>query len=317
MANEQTETAAAKRKRLAEEKKQKEEAEKVALAEAKRLKGEKEELEKAEKVAIEEAKKAEAAIKKAEAEAAKAEADALKKAEAEKAKTEANASRTLAQLAEDYNLKRIKGLWIPALFHQSKGFSDLGEEQVEAYHARNFLFGMEIFAEQGSVSGKITYVGPNRRYTLHNVQIAIREARPTQNNWKTFNAPVRMFKRTEHKSKLKDPKVLRDLLFSKGGQANFSIRFVQDKEFTQEEVKKKVFAKDPVRLKNLNYRIKKDQATLGIKPVLRNKEEALLLLSDMRAVKDNKSSHVIKFLQDEISKYSEAEVKEKAESKKD
>ena len=153
---------------------------------------------------------------------------------------------------------------------------------------------------------------------MHNVQLAIREARPTQNNWKTFSAPVRMFKGKEHNCKIKDPKILRDVLFSQGGKANFRIRFVQDKEFTKEEVKKKVFHKDPVRLKNLNYRIKTDQAKLGVKPVSRDKGEALLLLKDLQTeVKDKKSDHVIKFLTEEISKYSKIEAKEKEEAKKD
>ena len=99
---------------------------------------------------------------------------------------------------------------------------------------------------------------------------------------------------------------------------NFRIRFVQDKEFTVKDAKKKVFAKDPVRLKNISYRMKKDQAKLNIKPVLRNKEEALLLIEDLKhEVKDKKADHVISYLQKEVKKYIEIEDKEKSEAKKD
>lgn len=269
------------------------------------------------KAAAKEAAKLE---KQKQDEAKKAEKAAAKKAkEEEKAKKEAEKQKqSLKDLVDDYDLEEINGVWVPGYFHRKGRYADTAELKVDVYHAENFLFGMEIFTEQGSCSAKFTYVGPNRRYTMKNVRIAKREARPTQNNWKTFAAPVRMLRGTEHSAKIKDAKIIRDVLTTQGGKANFKVRFVQDKEFTQEEVKKKVFHKDPTRLRNLNYRIKKDQAKLGVKPVLRNKDEALLLLKDIKKeVKDKRADHVIKFLQEEISKYTAIELKRKKEAVKD
>lgn len=283
----QTETSTEKKKRLAVEKKAKEAAAKEAA-----------ELEKKKQ------KQEEEAIKKAAQEA--------------KAKEKAK-DKPLKDLTEDYELKQIDGLWVPCYFHTKKRYEEgTTEQSVDIYHADNFLLGMEIFTDQGSCSAKITYIGPNRRYTLNLVLIGRREARPTHNNWKIFTNPIRMFKGTEHTAKMKDPKVIRDCLMTQGGKKNFKIRFVQDKEWTQKEVKKKVFAKDPVRLRNLNYRVKLDHTKMGIKPVLRNKEEALLLLKDLKVEqKDKKGNHVVKFLQEEIRKYEVIEAKAKAEAKKD
>lgn len=238
--------------------------------------------------------------------------DDKKKADKKKQK------QSLKDLAEDYNLKKMNGLWVPGYFHRTKRYADNAEEKVDVYHANNFLLGMEIFEEQGSCSAKFTYIGPNRRYTLNNVKVGKREARPANNNWKIFSVPVRMVGRTEHNSKVKDPKIIRDSLTSQGGKANFKIRFVQDKEFTKEEAKKKVFAKDPVRLRNLNPRIKKDQAKLGIKPTLKNKAEALFLIKALRVeVKDKSADHVIDYLQTEVRKYETIEKKLETEAKKD
>lgn len=273
-------------------------------------------------------KEAEAAAAKEAAKLEKQKQNDEKKAKKEaekKAKEEEKASKaaekkkqSLVDLADDYNLKLMNGVWVPGYFHRKARYGDNAESKVDMYHAENFLFGMEIFTEQGSCSAKFTYIGPNRRYTMKNVRIAKREARPTHNNWKTFAAPVRMARGTEHLAKIKDAKIIRDVLTTQGGKANFKVRFVQDKEFSIEYVKKKVFHKDPTRLKNLNYRIKKDQAKLGIKPVLRNKDEALLLLKDIKnEVKDKKADHVIKYLQEEVSKYTAIELKQKKEAAKD
>lgn len=288
-------TTAEERLQIAEEK-QKKEAEAAAAKEAAKLEKQKQD------------------------EAKKAKKEAEKKAkEEEKARKEAEKKKqTLKDLVDDYDLEEVDGVWVPGYFLRRARYADNAEQKVDIYHAENFLFGKEIFAEQGSCSAKFTYVGPNRRYTMNNVRIAKREARPTQNNWKTFVAPVRMLRGTEHSAKIKDVKIIRDVLTTQGGKANFKVRFVQDKEFTQEEVKKKVFHKDPTRLKNLNYRIKKDHAKLGVKPVLRGKDEALLLLKDIKLeVKDKRADHVIKFLKDEISKYTAAELKQKKEAAKD
>lgn len=279
----QTETAADKRIRLAAEKKQKKEEEAAAKAAAKQ----KQEEEKKAKEAEEKAKK--------------------------------DKPKTLKELTEDYGLKEIDKLLVPAYFHRKKRYMENAEEKVDLYHAKNFLYGLEVFEEQGSCSAKITYIGPNRKYTLNNVLLAKREARPTHNNWKPFLARIVLFKAEgEHSCKIKDPRVTRDLLTTQGGKVNFKIRFVQDKEFTPEEVKKKVFHGDPVRLRNLNYRVKLDHAKMGIKPVLQNKDEALLLLKDIKAkVKDKSANHVIKFLQEEISKYTAIQKKKQEEAKKD
>lgn len=246
----------------------------------------------------------------------KAELEKQKQDEANKAKKK---PKSLKDLKEDYGLKKINGLFVPAYFHRKERYAENAEETIDVYHAKNFLFGMEIFAEQGSASAKITYIGPNRRYSLHNVKLGMREARPSHNNWKTHPSRLLLFKSEgEHNSKVKDPKVIRDLLTSQGGKKNFKIRFVLDKEFTQEEVKKKVFATDPVRLKNLNYRVKLDHTKLGIKPIVRDKKEAQLLLKDIKAqVKDKKIDHVIKYLQKEVKKYLAIEAEQKKEAKKD
>jgi hypothetical protein len=312
-ANLQNETTAEKKKRLTAEKKEKEAATKKA-AELEKKKQKQKEIEEKE---VEE--KAYLDAKAAFEQATRLKEKRVEKERAAKEKRQRSKKTTLKDLTEDYNLKKINGLFVPGYFHRTKRYADNAEEKVDVYHAHNFLFGMEIFEEQGSCSAKFTYVGPNRRYTMRNVKLGKREARPAHNNWKIFNSAVRMFKTEgEHNAKIKDPKIIRDVLTSQGGKANFKVRFVQDKAFTQEEVKKKVYAKDPVRLRNLNYRIKKDQAKLGIKPTLRDKGEALLLISDLRKeVKDKKANHVIDYLQKEVSKYEEIEKKQKAEAKKD
>lgn len=289
-ANLQTETAAQKKDRLAAEKKANKEADKLAKKEAK------------------EAKELEKQKQDAEKKAAKEAAELEKKKKKE----------TLADLVEDYNLKKMNGVFVPGFFHRKKRYADNAEFQVELFHAKSFLLGTGVFAEQGSCSAKLTYIGPNRRFGLKTVMIARRELRPKHGNWKLFQSPVRLFKGEEHNSKVKDAKIIRDFLTSQGGKKNFKIRFVVDKDFIQKEAKKKVFVKDPVRYRNMKYRMKRDQAKLGVKPVLRNKSEALLLIEDLKKESKSKAiDHVISFLLKEVKQYEIKEAKQKEEQKKD
>ncbi len=269
-------------------------------------------LDKKQKEEAAKAAKAEKEAKEAEEKAAKEKEKAEKEAAKKKKKT------TLKDLVKEYGLEKVKdNIFIPSYFTEEQRFADQTELRVEEYHARNFLLGLEIFAEQGSCSAKITYIGPNRRYSLRNVTLGMRQPHPKQNNWKLFKAPVRLLKGEEHNSKIKDSKIIRDLLTSLGGKKNFEIRFVRDKEFTRKEAKKQVYAKDPVRLQNLNYRIKKDQALLGVKPVLRDKREANLLLNDLASAKGRDIKHVIEYLSSEIKRFEAIETKLKEEEKKD
>lgn len=226
---------------------------------------------------------------------------------------------TLKEFAKEYELKKKNGVYIPEYFTRKERYPDPTEEKVAIFQAQNFFLGIDIFTEQGSCSAKITYVGPNPRYTLRGVLIGKRTLAPAKSNWKVWSSQIFMWKRREAQHKIKDPKFIRDALTSRGGKANFKIRFVQDKDFQVEEVKKKVFAKDPNRLMRLPYRIKKDQAKLGVKPVFQDKDEAKLLLSDlgkeMKASKLNKD--ILEYVKGEIQRFEKFEKKMAAQAKKD
>lgn len=227
--------------------------------------------------------------------------------------------KTLKELAKEYDLKKKNGLYIPEYFTQKERYPDPIQEKVAVFQAENFLMGMDMFSEQGSCSVKLTYVGPNPRYTLRNVQIAKRALVPARNNWKVWSSQIFMWKGREAMHKIKDPKLIRDTLISRGGKANFKVRFVQDKDFQVEEVKKKVYGKDLSRMMNMHYRIKKDQAKLGIKPVLRDKGEARLLLLDLGKEMKGKAKpkDVLNYLKSEIQRFETIEKKQAEQVKKD
>lgn len=185
-------------------------------------------------------------------------------------------------------------------------------QQLEAYH---WLMGTGPFEETGkSFSAKITYTGP-RRFMSRQLILAKRSIAPNKGNWKTFAGSARLWHGQEFQGNVKDPQFLHDLLTTKGGQKNYSVRFVEDAPLEKKEEKERFLARDKSRLLQGPYRIRKDHIKMGLKPPLNPGEAAQILseLSEEGLSKD--AQHITKYLNELITEEARLTKEEKQSEK--